>query len=154
MGIKNFRHPVAERQVGEGDDRGGHIARHATRDGIAPDRLDRLGFADRSQRDRSVAAHRVAGLDEHSRLDAVTAGDVGLELVEQIGVAAFDPQMMMGIDDRQVGLDHRLVMTLQPHRIGRRVSIPSCYLETHPTAPDIQLIHRTCFGFRKKARRF
>ena len=51
---------------------------------------------------------------EHRCDDAVPALQVGRELAQQVrGVAAY-PQMMMRIDDRQVGFEDRLLDAFEP----------------------------------------
>ena len=63
---------------------------------------------------------RVAFL-EHRGDDVVVAGvDVGQQLVEQIAVAAAQPQMVVRVDHRQFGLDDRLGLGgSEPGLVGR-----------------------------------
>ena len=101
--------PVAEGQIDIADDPGRDaglavIARCAHRG----DAGDELGLAERAQLRRAVlAVHRMA-FEKHGRDDVVAGVRVGQQLVEQIAVAAAQPQMMVRIDDRQLRLDDRL----------------------------------------------
>ncbi len=101
--------PVAERQIGIADDAGGDpglavIARRAHR----RDAGDEVGLADRAHLGRAIRpVHRAAFL-EHGRDNVMAGVEVGEQFVEQIGVVAALPQMMVRIDDRQVGIEDRL----------------------------------------------
>ncbi len=100
---------IAQRQIGGADDAAGDpgppvIARLAHR----RDAGDEFGLADRAHLGRTVGAvHRVAF--EKDRGDDVMPGrEIGEQLVEQIAVIGALPQMMVRIDDRQIGVEHRL----------------------------------------------
>ena len=101
--------PVAEGQIGVADDAGRDpglavIARGAHRG----DAGDELGLADRPHLGGAVrAVHRMA-FDEHGGDDVVAAVEVGQQFVEQIAVPAAQPQMMVRVDDRQIGIEDRL----------------------------------------------
>src|SRR6516162_1672020 len=62
-------------------------------------------------------------LDEHGRDDVVPRVDVGQEFVEQIAAARVLPEMMVRVDDRQIGLEDLLGQLLEPFGIGQRAGI-------------------------------
>ena len=49
--------------------------------------------------------------------------DVGQEVVEQITAARVIPEMMMRVDDRQVGLEDLLGQLTEPFGVGQRAGI-------------------------------
>jgi hypothetical protein len=53
-------------------------------------------------------------LHEHGRADVVTACDVGEELGEQVTAAGQIPQVMMRIDDRELGRERLLAAKREP----------------------------------------
>src|SRR5215204_1538699 len=66
---------------------------------------------------RSIAIGAVHGLTlhEHGGDDGVAARcDVGQKLVEQVPPARSVPQVMVGVDDRQVWINRRLTATVEP----------------------------------------
>ena len=120
MGLQHLFRPVV-RQVYRPDDARGH-PRGAVAAAVAHrgDAGDELRLPDRSHLFRPIRAiHRMA-FQKHRR-DGVVAGvDVRHELVQQIALVVAMPQVMMGIDDRQVRFQRRLGCRLrQPGRIGR-----------------------------------
>ena len=78
-----------------------------------------LGLADAAQLGRAVlAVHRMA-VDEHGADDVVAGLGVGQQVVEHVVVAGALPEMMVRIDDRQLGLERRLAHLGDPVEIGR-----------------------------------
>jgi hypothetical protein len=62
------------------------------------------------------AVHRVA-FGEHARDDAMAGGRVRRELPQQIGHVTTDPQVMVRVDDRQVGQQRRLANLVEPRLV-------------------------------------
>ena len=117
--------PIAQREIGEADDARGD-ARRAVLAALAHrrDARDELGLAHRPHLDRAArAVHRVA-LQEHGRDDVVAGAEIGEQLVQQVAVVGPLPQMMMRVDDRQLGLEDRL---------GRRLGEPRLVRGTDPS---------------------
>jgi hypothetical protein len=113
----------AQPQVGAADDAGADArrpidaARRHRRDAV-----DELGLADRPQRLPTVRAVHGQALHEHGGRDVVAAAlDVGDEFVEQIAPARPVPQMVMGVDDRQLRLQCRLAVAGEPIRAHREI---------------------------------
>jgi hypothetical protein len=114
MGQQDGLDRVAEGQIGIADDAGRDagwavIPRGAHRG----DARDELGLADRAifgqaaPRRVGGAVHRAA-FEKDGRDDVVAGVEVGEQLVEEIAVIAALPQMMVGIDDRQIRVEHGL----------------------------------------------
>ncbi len=72
---------------------------------IAPTPAQKLDLADRLHLLRSAGTVHRAAFVEDGRDDVVAGVDVGQELIEQVAIAEEVPDMMMRIDDRQVGLE-------------------------------------------------
>src|SRR6185503_5987946 len=79
-----------------------------------------LGLAHRPHlRGAGGPVHRVA-LEEHGGDQVVAGGRVGQEVGQEVTVAAAVPQVMVGVDDRQVRLEDRLGRVAgQPRLVGR-----------------------------------
>ena len=106
---------VAQRQIRVADDAGADLGLAVDAAGAhGGDAVDELGLADRAQLFGAVGAIHRAGLHEDGRDDVVAAVGVGQQLVEQIAPAGSIPEMVMRIDDRQVGLEDRLVAPVEP----------------------------------------
>ena len=118
---------IAKRQVDKTDNSRGH--RDCAHGGDLAQSLDAFGFADAAEVRRPVLAVAKARLDEHRCDNAMPAGKVVAKLVEQIGMSALDPQMMVRIDDRKLGFDDGLDPARQPPRVGRRVTIAAGHLK-------------------------
>jgi hypothetical protein len=106
--LQNRLDPAAQSQIGVADDPGAdpRLAVESART-HGGDAVDELGFADRPHLYRAGAAVHRAGLHEHRRDDVVTAAGVGQQFIEEVTPARPVPQMVVRIDDRQVGLDWR-----------------------------------------------
>ncbi len=78
------------------------------------DAVDELDLADRLHLVRPVGAQHRARLHEHGGDDVVAAVGIGEQVVEQIAPARAIPQMMVRIDDRQIGLEDRLGAARKP----------------------------------------
>src|ERR1700704_6952653 len=61
-----------------------------------------------------LAVHR-AGLNEHGCDDVVAAVGVGEQLIKQVTPTGPVPQMVVRIDDRQIGLEDRLLAPIKPN---------------------------------------
>jgi hypothetical protein len=57
-------------------------------------------------------------LHEHGGDDVVAGVEIGQELVQQIAVIPALPQVMVGVDDRQRGLEDRLGRPARPSPSG------------------------------------
>ena len=104
----------AELQVGVADDAraGAHLAVVAAR-ALRRDAGDELRLTDRPQRLRPVAAIHRAALNEDG-LAHIEVGRVFKQLVEKVARAREVPQVVVRIDDRQVGLNRRFVRRREP----------------------------------------
>src|SRR5579872_1631789 len=108
----------AELKIGIADDAGADPRRSVEAAGAhRSDAIDELRFAKgRESRIAAGAIHRVA-LHEDGRLDPVARLDIRSQFVEKISGAAI-PEMMVRIDDRQVGLDNLFAILLEPEFVG------------------------------------
>ena len=87
------------------------------------DAVGELDLADRAHLRRPVGAIHRQPFQIHGRGDVVAAGgDVGQQVGQQVA-PAFRPvdQVMVRIDDRQVGLEGRLAPLVEPLRPDRQV---------------------------------
>src|ERR1700722_14176363 len=95
---------IGQAQIGEADDAGANLALAAAPIALLGDRPDELAFADRAHLLGTTGPITRTALDEHGRDDVMPGVDVGQEVVEQVTAARVIPEMMMRVDDRQVGL--------------------------------------------------
>ena len=102
---------------------------------------DELAFADRPHLLGTAGAIARAALDEHGRDDVVAGVDVGQELVEQIAAARVIPQMMVRVDDRQIGIENLLGELAEPCGIGQRAGIGAGF-DWHGGLPEGRLRRR------------
>ena len=86
------------------------------------DAVDEFGLAERFQLLRTVGAVHLAAFLEAGRGDVVAAADIGQQILKQIAVARPVPHMMVGIDDRQLGLDDLFLPPVEPVRADRRMA--------------------------------
>ena len=115
VGLQHRLDPAAQRQVGMADDAGAMPGLAVDAAGAhGGDAVDELGLADRLQLLRPCGAVHRAGLHIDRRDDVVAAVGVGQQLVEQVAPAGPVPQMVVRIDDRQVGLEDRLLAAVEP----------------------------------------
>ena len=77
---------------------------------------DELGLAERFQLLRAVGAVHLAAFHEAGRDDVVAAAEIGQQILEQVAVARPVPQMMVRIDDRQIGFEDLLAALVEPIR--------------------------------------
>ena len=82
-----------------------------------------LAFADRPHFLGTAGAIARTALDEHGRDDVVSRVDVGQEFVEQIAAARVVPEMMVRVDDRQIGFEYLLRQLAEPFEIGQRAGV-------------------------------
>ena len=112
---------VAEQQIDVADDagadRGGTVAAAGAH---RRDAVGEFDFADRAERFRSAGAVHRAAIDIDGRDDVVAGCDIGGHLLDHVALAAAIPEMMMGIDDRTLGIDDFLGVLREPvfARIG------------------------------------
>ena len=112
---------VAERQIGEAHDPRGH-ARRPVEAAVAHRRGagDELRLAHGAQLGRAARAVPRVALHEDRGDDIVTGSEVGEQLVQQVTVVRPLPQVMVGVDDRQLRLENRLGLGAgQPGVVGR-----------------------------------
>ncbi len=128
---------MAEVDMADDAGAGAHLAIDAARRHRG-DAVDELGLADRPQRVGPVGAVHRAAFHVDGADHLVAAVEIGQQLVEQIARDVADdvheavlgrrqvlqdrrrpvPQMMMRVDDRQVGLEDGLGHVISPRRSG------------------------------------
>ena len=141
--------PAADAQIDIADDPG-----DATRLAVFPrrahrrDAVDEFGLAERFLLLRPVGAVHLAAFLEAGRDDVVAAADVFEQVLEQVAVAGPVPQMMVRIDDRQIGLEDLLAALVEPVRPDRRMTARRDRGLGHCSAPP-----RIGFGCLNCARR-
>ena len=118
--VQHGFHPCAQVQVGVPDD-GGRRPTGAVQTARASrgQPLDELDFPHGAHLLRAVRAVHRPRLDEHRGAHVVTAVNVGGQLVEQVPLvryprAAKVPEMMMGIADRDLRFQRRLLGQRKP----------------------------------------
>ena len=141
---------IADARVDGADDAGGDagLAVGAGR-AHGGDAVDELGLADAAIVLGAVGPEHGAAFDEYGRDDVVAAVGVGQELVEQIArlhaALAELPEVMMGVADRQVGLEHVLLDLAQPGLVRRmRDHGVSSSNQVFPTAYRLGEANSTC----------
>jgi hypothetical protein len=77
-----------------------------------------FALADRPHFLGAAGAIARSALDEDGADDVVPRVDIGQELIEEIAPARMVPEVMVRIDDRQIGLDDLLGPLAQPFRVG------------------------------------
>jgi len=118
----------AQPQICKADDAGDAPRRPIfSRRAHCRDAADKLGLPQGLEFLRSVSAVHLAGLPVARRADVMTAADIGEEVRKQIAIVRAVPQMMMGIDDRQLGLDDCLVALVEPVLPNRGLHRRHCW---------------------------
>ena len=102
-------------------------------------RRRQYALADRAHILRSGRTIARTALDKDRRDDVVAGIDVGQKLVEQIAAAGVVPQMMVRIDDRQIGFEDRLAQLGEPFGVGQRARIGAGF-DWHCVPPEGGLI--------------
>src|SRR6516165_1468572 len=110
---------IGQPQIGEAYDAGANFGLAAAPVTLLGDRPDELAFADRPHLLRAAGPIARTALDEHGRDDVVTRVDVGQEFVEQIAAARVIPEMMVRVDDRQIGFEYLFGQLAEPFEIGQ-----------------------------------
>src|SRR5205823_4326045 len=73
------------------------------------DAVHELGLADRALLSRAARTVHRHALDEHGGDHVMAAARVGQQLVEEVTALRMVPEVMVRIDDRQVGLENGFV---------------------------------------------
>jgi hypothetical protein len=125
MGFEHGLDATAKREVGVADDAGA-MARFAVAAAGAHgrDTIHEFGFAYVSQFHRPARPEHGARLHKHGGNDIVAAAGVGHQLVEQVAPIRPIPEMMVGIDDGQIGLEDGLVAAGKPIWAHRQIIVP------------------------------
>ena len=122
MRLQHRPHARPKPQVGMADDAGADLRLAvATRGAHRRDAIDELGLADRPHLLRPARAMHRAALHEHRGDDVVATVGVGQQIVEHVAPARPFPQMMVRIDDRQLGLEDRLGPPREPVVAHRQI---------------------------------
>jgi hypothetical protein len=119
LSLQHARNSVAEPQVGVPDDAAAQTRRPVLTAGAhRPRPIDEFGLAEGLHLGRAVGAIHRAAFDKNGLGDVVAAARVGEQFAEEKPVPGAIPQMMVGIDDFQPGLDDLLLPQREPGRIG------------------------------------
>ena len=107
MGLEHRPGTIAKEKINMADDAGAcsrrSIETACAHGGAA---IDKFGLADRSVLDRAVCAIHRRGLHKHCRFHVVAGVHVGEEFRQKVAIERPVHQMMMGVDDRQIGLNY------------------------------------------------
>ena len=119
LGLEHRRHAIAESEVGVADDAGADAGRAVVAAGAhCRHACSELDLADRLHLHRPLRAIHGAAFLEDGRHHLVAGVGVGQEVVEQIAIARHVPEMMMGVDDLELGIEDRLGCRLgEPGRV-------------------------------------
>ena len=83
--------------------------------------VDKLGLTDRTHFGWSCSAIKGSAFDKHGRLNPVPRTGISQQFIKQIAMVGSVPEMVMRIDDRQIGFDDRLGRLLrEPCGVGRK----------------------------------
>src|SRR5215470_8750574 len=108
------------------------------------DAVDELGLAHRPHLDGAGGAHHRARLHEHGGDDVVAAIGIRQQFIEEIAPAGPVPQMVVGVDDRQIGREDRLFAPIEPVLAnGKIVGCGGCRRDRHggsPLAADVAYV--------------
>src|SRR6267142_1679016 len=122
-----FEHRIdisAQAQVGKPDDSRVDAAARLSPRRFLADGGNSPCFSDRAQVIRPFGAIPVAALNENGCLDVVAAVEISKQIIEEVAVAGDLPEVMVGIDDRQRGIDDLLAQPRQPPSVdGRRAPV-------------------------------
>ena len=109
MAVERAPDTVGTGEVGPSHDPGGDARAVAVRRGARHVADDELGLADGAERLVAVGPERCHALDEHGGFDVVPAPEIGIERRCVVGDAvASGPEMVVRVDDRQIGVDDLL----------------------------------------------
>src|SRR5262249_13728548 len=124
MCLEHRLDPAAEAQVGVADDAGaGPRLAVGAAGAHRRDAIGEFGLAHLPQLDGPAGAQHGTGLDADGGNDVVTAGGVGDELLQQVAPIGSIPEMMMWVDDRQLGLENGLPATIEPSLAHRQIEV-------------------------------
>ena len=134
--LQHVAHRRADAQFGVTDDAvAGFGLAVLARRAHGCDAIHELDLAHRLHRLGPVLAKHRAALDEHGAHDIMALVAIGQQVGQQIAVGRPLPQMMVRIDDRQIGLERRLFRLGHPGKIGvqhvaefRHGSFSHCFL--------------------------
>jgi hypothetical protein len=71
------------------------------------------------------------GLGKNRRDNVMSRIEIRAQIIEQISVSRFLPEVMMGIDDREFGFENFFLMQGEPFRIRARIPVRSFDIEPH-----------------------
>ena len=115
MSLQNVAGFLAVAQIDVADDAGTDFRRTVAAGGAhRGDAVDEFGLADRAESLRTLGSVHGAALQENGGDDVVAAVDVGQQVVEHVYPVRAIPEMVVRIDDRQVGLQDRLFAAREP----------------------------------------
>ena len=115
MGRKHRLDTASERQIRVADNAGAHLGLAVDAAGAhGGDAVDELGLAYGAQLFGAGCSNHGPGLHEHRRDDVVTGAGICQQLIEQIAPAGPVPQVVVRINDRQLGLEDRLLASVEP----------------------------------------
>jgi hypothetical protein len=126
MCLEHRLDPIAQAQIGVADDARGDPGRSvpATR-AHRGEASDKFRLADRTHLGGPVGTVHRTTFEKHGGGEVVPSGEIGEQLVEQVAMVRSIPEVMVGVDDRQFGIEDRLRRLLcQPRVVRRRDASP------------------------------
>jgi len=97
--IQHFFEDVRIEEVGEANDAGARPRARLTQPGLAANRLNSLCFTDGTQMLGTRVSITEMALRENRGDDAMSHTQVGQQVLQQVMIAGFHPQVVMRIDD-------------------------------------------------------
>jgi hypothetical protein len=136
VSLQHLAHAGAEHQVGMADDAGADPGRAVAAGGAhRRDAVGELRLADRTERLRPLGAVHGAALHEDGGDDSVALPQIRQQLRQQVAPAGTVPEVVVRIDDGQVGLQRLLGAAGKPllaHRDVVRVRAGAAHLGPFP----------------------
>src|ERR1700760_3708332 len=96
---------IGQPQIGKADDAGADFRPAAAPVALLGNPADEFALTDAAKLLRAARAIAGTALDKDRGDDVVAGIDVGQELVKQIAAARMIPDVMMRVDDRQLGFE-------------------------------------------------
>ncbi len=139
MRLEHRLDPLAQGKIGITDDAGGNSGRPVPAAGAhRGETSHKLGLADRAHLRRPTGAVHRAAFEKHRRLDPVPGIQIREQIIEQIAMTGAlrraIPEMMVGVDDRQIGLKDRF----------RRLLGEPSVIRPLDAAPELGRLRRCC----------